>query len=114
MGFFTKPVTVSETVPQQSHLQYTEEQLAKVSIAYHEAEERFNEACVAVTAYEKKHFDTRFSIQRDGVTVKTNALINPIYAERRALERTRALALRKRDELLHERADLLKGLGKIR
>jgi hypothetical protein len=97
-----------------THLPYAESRLVAVTVAYHEAEEHFSEACVALTAYQRKHFDQRFSVQPDGITVRVNAMTNPANTERMRLEGVRDRALQARNELLRERASLLLALGTIR
>jgi hypothetical protein len=97
-----------------AHLPYAEGRLVTVTVAYHEAEEHFSEACDALTAYQKQHFDTRFSVQPDGITVRTNAMTDPANAERMRLERVRDRCLQVRNQLLRERAELLLQMGKIR
>ena len=97
-----------------THLPYDEGRLVAVTVAYHEAEEHFSEACVALTAYQKQHFDQRFSVQPDGITVRINAMTNPANSERMRLEGARDRALQARNELLRERAELLLQMGKIR
>jgi hypothetical protein len=97
-----------------TQLPYAESRLAGVSVAYHKAEQYFREACDALTAYQKQHFDQRFSVQPDGITVRINAMTNPANSERMRLEGVRDRALQARNELLRERAELLLQMGKIR
>jgi hypothetical protein len=108
MGFFTKPVAEVETIPRTT----PEQRLAEVEREYRSAERALTDACREVAAHNARCKDLRVARLGGDVCVLVNAMTRDPELQR--LEAARASAQRRRDDLLGQRASLLKSLGKIK
>jgi hypothetical protein len=107
MGWFTKPITVATAereTPQRT--------LATIEREFRAAEREFIEACRRVSAHNAKQKDIRTAnFNGDVCTLLNAASHDPLLQQ---LESARARAQRRRNELLQQRADVMKTLGLIR
>ena len=111
MGWFAKSAETTETLPQQSHLKHDELRLIEVDRELRVAEKTFSETCLNAARYAKLHRDPTFLIN-DKVYVGVNSM--SADPERARLEGAKEQARAQRNELLAERARLLKDLKLIR
>jgi hypothetical protein len=108
LSFFTKPLPQVETVPQVSPGQL----LAEVEKDFRLAELDFILACRNVAAHNARHKDIRTAQLGGDICALVNAWTRD--PELQKLEAARDQAQRKRNELLHRRAELLTNLGLIK
>jgi hypothetical protein len=109
LGFLTKSKEAWSALPTVSPAEPPRD----VEALYREAEREFTQACAAVLAFSRDHFDMRFVVVPGiGVLARRNAM--DMDPERKRIERERDRALTKRNQLLAERAELRKTLGLVR
>ncbi len=111
MTWFNKSATV-ETIPHVSHLKWDELRLVEVLKEYQAAEKAFEAAHRELFAYARQNPDPRSVFLNGNLFARIAAMTAD--PQRRELEAARARALAQRNELLQQRAALLKSLGVIR
>jgi len=106
---FHQPNEKVEAVNVMAHLKT--DHLARVEILYREAEQKFQEASLALVRHRNNHREGQVVALAGRVLLPLNVHQN---LEASRLEHERWMAKTKRDELLEERAELRKSLGLTR
>jgi len=111
MAWFTKPLAEPTTIPRANP---ASDELQSIEAEYQKAEREFFAAGRAVLAFQREHpkLDAVTFINA-GAYVRTNAL-SLADPELQKLCSLREDARRRRNELLNERANLLRRAGKVR
>jgi hypothetical protein len=113
MQFFTRHIRESTTVQRQNPVSSIDTDLERVEAAYLCAERAFSQATTAVLRFQREHREAGVLMVIDGKAyVRVNgSSLNPKLQELCGVrEDARAL----RNQLLNQRADLLRRAGKVR
>src|SRR5712692_738725 len=102
MSWFSK----SQSVEAEPAPATNEDRLAEINLELCIAEAEFNEACQAVVRYTQK--DSRIGFVNGNLIVRVNAL--HLEPERMRLEGARHAAWQKRNQMLEQRARVMKDL----